>query len=224
MHKGVFIGKHAAEQKKKVLILGESHHVGDYNRDCLGQEAEYTTESVIREDYYRDPYNPKYRIFDKIIKSFGYDPELPGARENFWETVYFGNYIPVLCGIKTGNAAELLENAENRRQYNNHLFEFANEKGIDVIFCFSRLVYKKLPEFSEDAKVRAFEQVDSIKCGKIGKVDDRIDRCRYCADSEHTAVDVLLNKSLTVFGMRHPSSGGGFKPSNYADKLKSELK
>ena len=219
MHKGVYVGKQAAEQKKRILILAESHHGGN-----VGKEAEYTTESVIRDDYYRDPHNPKYQLFDKIIKSFGLDPERPGARESFWEKVYFGNYIPVVCGVKTGKAVELLKDAENCRQYNNELFNFVNENGIDVIFCFSRRVYGKFPKFSANAKVCAFEKADSIECGKIGKVNDLIDQCRYCANSEHAAVDVLLKKDLTVFEMRHPSSSGGFNPSNYADKLKTKLK
>lgn len=223
MHKGVFIGHHAPDRPRRVLILGESHHVGNSNRDRLGQEAEYTTESVLREDYYGNPFHRHYRIYDKIIRSFGRDPEVPGAREDFWEAVYFGNYIPVLCGVRTGDAATLLRDEANRRRYNNELFGFVNGNGIDVLFCFSRLVYRSLPGFSADAAVRALEDLGGIECGRVGNSRDHVDRCRYCAGVPHSAVDILLQKELAVFGMRHPSARGGYDPSNYAQTLKAAL-
>lgn len=224
MHKGVFIGKNAENQQKRILILAESHH-NQNDSDDVGKEASYTTDSVLRNNYYVHSHTKDllYDMFDKIVRSFGYDPDRPDVRENFWEKVYFGNYIPVVCGVKTAAAENLLKDKANCTNYNNRLFDFVNENDIDVIFCFSRRVYSHLPKLSAKGQIRSLEDLGRVECGKAGRYNDRIDRCRYFANTAHGAVYVLLKKELAVFGMMHPS-GYGYKPTNYTNVLKAELK
>ena len=224
MHKGVFVGDNAKKRRRKILILCESHHPGDDPKNSeAGKEATYTTESVIRSDYYNSPHYRNYEVFNKIVKSFGYDPDLPGVREKFWEEVYFGNYIPVMCGVKSNDAKSILNDKENRKAYNDDLFKFVNKNGIDVIFCFSRLVYSKLPSLSADAQIFSVENMAAAECGTVGGKRDYISKCKYCADTEHNYVGVKLKKDLTVFGMRHPSARGGYAHSNYVDILRPEF-
>ena len=97
MHKGVFKGEKAKDQPVKILILGESHHINTDSKvttdKIAGVPASYTTASVIHEHLEK---RKIHGFFTKIAKTFGI-PET--EEENFWQGVYFGNYIDVLCGI-----------------------------------------------------------------------------------------------------------------------------
>lgn len=225
MHKGPFIGKNADSRKKRILILCESHHTGKDN-SVPGIEAKYKTEEVIREDYYnlKSHSGSKYLIFDKIVRSFGIDPDKGNNRYDFWENVYFGNYIDVLCGIGDNTAKNTIKSKTNGKSnriiYNNELFEFINEKGIDIVFCFSRLVFNNLPSLSKQYYNE--EIMKTIGCTKTIRGRDYIACCKYLPNIEHGSVDVKLNKEITVFGMRHPSSRWGYDPVNYSDILKQE--
>lgn len=225
MHWGVFHGKDADKQPKRILILAESHHINSSTDKKPGIPATYSTESVIRNDYFSNPETRKSGgntyIFEKITLSFNINPEEPGNREAFWEKVYFGNYINVLCGVRDGTAKNLLKKETNNRQrYNDALFRFINDHQIDIVFCFSRLVYNKLPSLSEVPEIRKQENLEEKCCGKIGGRNDFIKCCKYLAGTDHNATTVHLQKDLRVFGMRHPSARSGYEPTHYADKLK----
>ena len=228
MHWGVFHGKDADKQPNRILILAESHHISkekDSKDKIPGIPATYSTESVIRNNYYAQPTDSKYCIFDKIARSFGVIPEQPGKREAFWEKVYFGNYINVLCGVRDGTAKSLLKKeTSNRQRYNDALFRFINDHQIDIVFCFSRLVYNKLPSLSKNPEICKQENLEEKDCGEIGGRNDFIKCCKYLAGTDHNATTVHLQKDLRVFGMRHPSAWGGYDPTHYAEHLKKHIR
>lgn len=224
MHWGVFHGKEAEHQPKRILILAESHHINSTTDKKPGIPATYPTESVIRDDYYCNPTGKNYHIFDKIALSCGGKIEERADREAFWEKVYFGNYIDVLCGVRDDAAKTLLKNGPgNRQTYNDALFRFINDHQIDIVFCFSRLVYNHLPSLSKVKELRKQEDLKDIPCDPIGKQNDFIKCCKYLANTDHNATIVPLQKSLHVFGMRHPSARGGFDPAHYAEHLKQYI-
>lgn len=208
MHHGVFQGNFAAQQEKRILILSESHH-----GDNKGEPAPYTTASVVEEDHIRDC---KHLFFRRIEQSFGYDCDTEASRRDFWDRFYFGNYVDVVCGVGDGYARSMVNT--NRQKYNNQLFSFVNENGIDLIFCFSRLVYEKLPSLSR--KDRGDEYLETPCRELLGTRRDYIAQCRYLPSRAHGAVTVLLKKELLVYGLRHPSAAGGFRPGNYRDCLR----
>ena len=130
MHHGVFEGNKAKGQKMRVLILGESHHVStdpSVTTDKIaGVPATYTTAAVVREHLEK---RKTHDFLTKIAKSFDAEEEV-----EFWDSVYFGNYIDVLCGIGNSFAEKQVE--ENRKEYNDQVFRFVNKYNISKIFCF----------------------------------------------------------------------------------------
>lgn len=70
-------------------------------------------------------------------------------------------------------------------------------------------------------KNKADEDLQNADNGnlKIGKCRDCIKHCKYLANVEHKNVDVILNKDIEVYGMRHPSARGGYRVENYIDVL-----
>lgn len=215
MHKGVFAGIYAANQPKRILIIGESHHISSDENSLnrtVGIEATYDTKDVVEE--YLENYNTctgkdrkkSYRFFDNIVWAFGIYPET--CRTAFWNRVFFGNYIDVLCGIRDSAATKQLK--DNREKYNNQLFSFIEEHEIDVVFCFSRKVYNKLPPA---------ECFDEEMLGD--KTDThRLDKCVY-HPGPRKSVSVSLAKPVTVYGLKHPSQGFSYR--RYQDKLKGLL-
>ena len=202
MHKGVFEGANLW-QNQKILILGESHH----HREA--DDPEYTTERVVK-NYFNNPSDKCYKFFDKIAVCFGF---VPDDREKFWNQVWFGNYVTESnCGVGDSKARKLI--GENRGQYNKELFEFVNEHGIDLIFCFSRLVYDNLPDGA------SFES-GGIK-HNVPKLHGKQDYIRQFVyqPGERPNGDVALHKPLTVYGFRHPSARGGFSVEHYAPFIK----
>lgn len=206
MHLGVFMGNNPPTNCN-ILILGESHHHTE------SSDLNYTTENIVK-DYFRNPAHPAYRFFDKIAACFGYVAE---EREIFWNKVWFGNYIEEAdCGVKTVRAKKLAE--ENSKIYNKSLFEFVNQNEIDILCCFSRLVYAHLPEQT------SFEEKSiSFAVPKTGGKRDWIDKMIY-EPGPRANGDIALDKSLTVYGFRHPSARCGFRSENYKNYLQAELR
>ena len=205
MHKKEFIGEKAIDQQKRVLILGESHH-WSANDKCMTEEErfekaqEYSTTKVVND--YLTNYNTCsgkerdqcYRFFDNIVNAFGINPET--NREKFWEKVYFGNYIDELCGVGDSFAMQLLKMHGNREKYNEQLFSFIRNNDIDIVFCFSRRVYSKLPPL---------EGTDIELSGGKGDLQ-RMDKCIYYP-GERKQSCISLDKPVTVYGFHHPSRG-----------------
>lgn len=110
-----------------------------------------------------------------------------------------------------------------REEYNDALFRFVNEKGIDIIFCFSRRVYNSLPSLAKHTG--EYEEIvkrDIFLHKKDGTPKkDYISHCVYLPDLSHKYTNVCLSKSLEVYGMLHPSGRYGFDPENYSEKLKA---
>ena len=84
-----------------------------------------------------------------------------------------------------------------------------------------------MPSLSK--KHKKYEDLKDADNGniKIGKCRDWIKHCKYLANVEHKNVDVILNKDIEVYNMRHPSARGGYRVENYSDvlgKLFEELK
>lgn len=195
MHDGVYIGKKFPEQKTKILILGESHHGSE---EVKGKPAPYTTEDIINEYLSAKKHEIKMSrslfFFTKIAHSF--DSSLNQNQTiEFWESVAFGNYIDVSCGIKDGFAQQYLDD-DNRNRLNRDLFKFVNEYGIDVVICFSKLAFVSLPNTS------------------MTEDNYEIRILKYPANGDNA-----LDKELRIYGIPHPS-GYGFKPKSYNIALK----
>lgn len=216
MYKGVYEGSHTSSLKKKILILGESHYSKDENND-------FTTESVInnyKKYFCNSKEYQKYQFFHKIAQSFNIDKDNTADEfSEFWDYVYFGNYIPDLCGIKDNRAKNHVKKEGNRKKYNNELFDFINNNDIDVVFVFSRLTYNNMPSLSKKhIKQENLKNADNGDI-RIGRYRDYIKHCKYLANVEHPNVDVLLNRNIDVYGLRHPSAWGGYKIENYSNVL-----
>ncbi|MBQ7769094.1 MAG: hypothetical protein IJ403_09485 [Oscillospiraceae bacterium] len=211
MHNGEFRGDLAENQKVRVLILGESHYWGEDKK-----EEDKLTSKVV--ETYLKKYNSRirsekdrsYRFFDNIVQAFGIDPE---NRTDFWNRVWFGNYIDEPCGVRDSQATKVLKRPGKRDALNKQLFEFIEENKIDIVFCFSRKVYAKLPPLELAG--------DSEKTGE--KSDShRLDMCVYGA-GERKAVSIPLSKSVTVYGLKHPSQGFSYrKYQNLIKKIVQE--
>ena len=118
MFKGVYEGKNAKHQSKRILILGESHYAKDGYND-------FTTDSVVQ-NFYSNPGEKKYQFFHKIAKCFFENvKDIDDEFESFWNNVYFANYVDELCGIGDSKAKNFIKN--NKEKYNNELFEFINK-------------------------------------------------------------------------------------------------
>lgn len=216
MHHGVFHDKNAEVKPKRILILGESHHIdkkADGKDKIAGVPASYTTASVV-EEYIIDPNKYNLHFFNKIAWSFGRSTKTDSERREFWSQFYFGNYVDVLCGIKDDRAVKQIK--EHRKEYNNALFNFINEHNIDTVICFGRRVFNALPSLADNSEDNGFIKSDIY----VGKIKDYIGLCTYNPNVEHKNVEVKLNKSLQAYGLRHPSARGGFKAENYVDVLK----
>lgn len=215
MHKGEFVGSNTKNQSKRILILGESHHISSDenspNRE-VGVEATYDTKDVLAE-YFADPAleNKHLRFFRNIAKCFGIFTSMSEEQDAFWNNVYFGNYIDVLCGVRDSTAAKLLKELGKREELNKQLFEFIDENKIDIIFCFSRKVYSKLPPL---------ENGDSEEKGESSDTH-RLDKCVYCPGAR-AHIPVSLSKSVTIYGLKHPSQGFSYR--RYQDLIAEIIK
>lgn len=217
MFKEVYVGKEVEKQSQKILILGESHHHNDVN------DESFSTLGVMK-NFRENPANASYKFFHKIAKSCGIDAaDINEKFKLFWDNVYFGNYVEKLCGIKNNLAKDLIKS--NRETYNDNLFSFINDNEIDIVLVFSRLVFNNsLPSLSKEYKRdEALENLDNGTI-KIGKCRDYISHCRYLANTEHENTSVILNKNVDFYGLRHPSTCGGYKTENYIPYLSNVIK
>lgn len=212
MFKGVYEGENAKYQNKRILILGKSH----YDKDGYDN---FTTKSVI-ENYHLNPNEKKYNFFHKIAQCFSVNTnDIDKEFECFWSNVYFANYVDELCGIGDSKAKSLIEN--NKKEYNNELFEFINKNKIDIVFVFGRTVYNNLPSYSKN-KTAAEKQPD-LDNGNIfvGSRRDFISHCVYLKGEQHKNVKAVLKRDVHIYGLRHPSTQCGFNVENYKPYLKN---
>lgn len=212
MFKGVYEGKNAKCQNKRILILGESH----YDKDGYDN---FTTKSVI-ENYHLNPNKKKYNFFHKIAQCFSVNTnDIDKEFECFWSNVYFANYVDELCGIGDSKAKNLIK--ENKKKYNNELFEFINENEIDIVFVFGRTVYYNLPSYSENQTIK--EKQPDLDNGNlfVGNKKDFVSHCIYLKNEPHENTDIKLNKDVHIYGLRHPSARCGFNAENYKPYLKN---
>lgn len=213
MHHGVYIGKEAAKETR-ILILGESHH--NKNNEGEGEPASYTTSSVVEAYLTEEETGKTHRFFHKIAQSFGIDTTKV-EEKRFWDKIYFGNYIDVVCGVRDNAAPQLIKDKGKRKQYNEELFKFVNENEIDIVCCFSRLVYQNLPAKS------SFENSGiTIGVPDIGGKRDYIQKFIYQPGVRNNC-DIALNKPLMVYGFRHPSARCGFCSEHYNWYLQKEI-
>lgn len=212
MFKGVYEGENAKYQNKRILILGESH----YDKDGYDN---FTTKSVIK-NYHLNPNEKKYNFFHKIAQCFSVNTnDIDKEFECFWNNVYFANYVDELCGIGDSKAKSLIEN--NKKEYNNELFEFINKNKIDIVFVFGRTVYNNLPSYSEN-KATTEKQPDLDNGDlSVGNRRDFVNCCIYLKDEPHENTDIKLNKDVHVYGLRHHSTRCGFNAENYKPYLKN---
>lgn len=202
MFKNVFIGENAKNQSKRILILGESHYEESGEIDG--------TESVVKFLAVEGNDTEKKTMFYKnIMLTLGYDVT-PENREFFWNKVFCGNYVDELCGKGENNTAKY-HISENRKKYNNDLFSFINKNEIDIVLCFSRLVYNNLPSLTKGEKQERL----------TGHRTQYLNKCEYQAERVHKWCDVQLNKQLTVYGLKHPSAF--YSPEIYFEALKNEI-
>ena len=213
MSPGEWIGSNISSFNR-TLILGESHYE-DKNGTKAGEQVDFPTSSVV-ERYLshisgKTPGEHWDRFFTRIAESFGYSKE---SAEAFYNKVFFGNYVPVFCGIGENNTAIAFMSA-NRTEYNNQLFDFLNEKEIDTVVCFSKDAYWNLPSLAENEK----EFTHDFVLGEIGRGRNIVNYCKYMPDTIHPACDIKLNKTVQVYGIRHPSCGGGYNSQQVYKKL-----
>lgn len=219
MHHHPYIAR-VPHPKKNILILGESHRISkdaDSPNCTMGIPATYTTAGVVEESI-RVPHKQGLEFFKKIGLAFGQPMETEAEKTAFWERVCFANYIDVLCGVSNDAAKNHLKTGGNRQRMNDELFTFVNQQEIDVIVCFSRLVYNHLPSLN-----KTFHKTEDggkhICSNTVGGQTDYIAKCVYLPNIAHPHTAILLRKPLTVYGLRHPSARGGFCAENYVKTL-----
>lgn len=215
MYHGEYVGAAAAAQRKRILILGESHH-GDGPED-VGKEGKVPTKDVV--EYYLDPRNKaeqRLRFFHSIALSFGIDTGKDEERKMFWDKVVFGNYVKVLCGVGNNAAKNWIRRCGD--EYNRQLVECVNERQIDVIFSFSILAYWALPTFNgRRPGIFPAEQGALLNQKTVGRRSNRNVYLRgyTCEPSTKT-----FDHPVTIYGIPHPSARGGFEPNHFVKDLK----
>ena len=214
MYKGVWCPKDE-NLSPKILILGESHY-GDAGTQ--GQLSSGLTKDVI-EYFLAGKVKDNWKeFFYKIAMSFGYKRDIDEVAE-FYNRVYFGNYVDVLCDTGAGNRAKEFI-WQNRIKYNNDLFDFCNVNEIDILICFSKAVYNAMPKFELIG-----EKEWEIEIGKLGKKERRnLANKTVYKKGIRDEFKVGLKKDLIVYGIRHPSSAGGYNTNQAYEYLTKELK
>lgn len=210
MTQGVWIGNDAIPHG--ILILGESHY--DDEADA-GKPVPYTTADVVS-NYLNGPSTKWGRFFTRIAESFGYDYN---SRKDFYDKVYFGNYIDKLCGKRGDSTASKIA-AEYRTEYNDQLFSFVNEHGIYYVLCFSKLVYWNLPGTGTDGHFEELS-VGKIRYGK-GWQNNKVGMGQYKKDVTYPNTSIPLNHDVMVYGIRHPSTQNGYDAAQIYHFLTSQ--
>ncbi|MDE7220521.1 MAG: hypothetical protein K2O45_13030 [Oscillospiraceae bacterium] len=222
MRKGTYYeGAAAAAQPKKILILGESHH-GDKPEDVGKPVEEGDTERVVRvylsQEGKRDA---RLQFFDKIAQCFGIDSEKNEERRQFWEKVFFANYVDVLCGVGDGDDAAETKVREHGKEYAKKVAELVDTYRIDVIFCFSILSYWSLWAHFVSGSCREGVFPDgqgSFLNQKV--VGRRSGRNVYLRGYICQPMPGLFDRPVTIYGIPHPSGRNGFDPEHFVKDLK----
>lgn len=215
MNHGEWIGCNIQESNR-ILILGESHY-GDKNdfNESMGKPIPYPTDVVVRSyKEHKIPGNSKARwdkFFDQIAVCFGYPK---GKGGEFYDKVFFGNYVPVLCGKGIENHAKQYMKA-NRTEYNNQLFDFINDHKTDTVICFSIATFWNLPAVSDEDK----DSYKEIELKPIGNRRNIIYYYCYKPFVSHGYCDRTLENALKVYGIRHPSTKSGFNAKAVYEEL-----
>ena len=176
-------------------------------RKAWGEEVPYPTSGVV-EGHLTG--KGGYEFFNKIAATFGYSREDVGE---FYNKVFFANYIPVLCGRKNNMAADFI--SKNRTDYNNDLFEFVNQYSINTIVCYSRTSYNALPGLGEG------ETAIDKPIGQIAGKNNLAGVCNYINGVKHKYCAIELKRPLIVYGLWHPSCKGGFSIQQVYDFFKA---
>ena len=121
-----------------------------------------------------------------------------------------GPFYPTLNGLSRPtltkeNRAEQYMKA-NRTEYNNQLFDFINNHGIDTVVCFSIATFWNLPATADSDR----DTYKEIELPLIGGRRNIIYYYSYSPYVSHGYCDINLEKPLKVYGIRHPSAKGGF--------------
>jgi len=182
----------------KVLILGESH----YDGDNFGEKVSFPTSGVVK-SYFESRHSWSL-FFDRIVESFGYDKD--NARM-FFEKVFFGNYIDVLCGVGDKNAEYYADLYRDR--YNTEWFDYINQNDIDIVVCFSKLAYNHFPSLNNSS---SYESIGKENVGENNGKTNYVEYCTYSPNIEHNHCSTKLKKPLKLYGICHPSARGGFNP------------
>lgn len=202
MHYGEYEGAAAATQQRKVLILGESH----YSQDPAvkqGTPGNRGTCCVV-EDYLADKEGRDRQLtkfFHNIVLAFGINADKDGEKALFWDKVFFGNYIDVLCGVGDNTAKRLAD--ANRDCYNQKLAEYVNQHQINTIFCFSILSYWHLP-VSGGHRDGVFPDAQGGKLEQI-PVNEKGKRTVYLRGYICQPMSGLFNHPVRIYGLPHPS-------------------
>ena len=212
MHYGEYEGAAAATQQRKVLILGESHYSQDPavkqgtpgNRGTCCVVEDYLTDKESRD-------RQLTRFFHNIALAFGIDVGKDEEKKLFWDKVFFGNYVDVLCGVQDGTAERLMK--QNKETYNQELAEFVNRHQIDTVFCFGLGVFDCLPG-DHYAGILPGEVGDTVS-GKKFEENQSIELAGYLCEPPSGPFD----HPVRIYGMTHPSRPG-FSPKPFVEYLK----
>ncbi len=197
MYHDVYEGAAAAAQRKRILILGESHHDMDPSK---------STQKVM-EEYIGGAYS---YTFQNVALAFGVDTGKDRNKERalLWDKVYFGNYIDTSLVGPSGEGdktAEKLIN-DNKDRYNQDLAGFIKTHEIDTVFCFSFLAWDEglppAPALVPDVFKRVNGRNINLWCARA-----------YGSDS-------LFGRRVEMYGFPHPRSWIGFGAKDIATYLK----
>lgn len=201
MYNGVWVGEKIPD-KNRVLILGESHYVDEKSsiEETSGVVNRFINNSQV--------------FFDRIAMSFNYDTS---EKNEFYQKVFFGNYIGKLCGKQDGKAKQILSNNDNRIEYNDELFKYVNNNKISTIVCFSKLVFNKLPSMN----YKNGEEWIEDKTITIGKKKSIFSHCIYKKNNAHNYCNIKLDNDLLVISLSHPSAACGYSVVEAKEYLSS---
>ncbi len=123
----------------------------------------------------------------------------------------------MLCGKGDTKKAKYFMK-QNRTEYNNDLFSFVNQNQISVLVCFTKATFWNLPAASDEDR----GTYRKIELPLIGGRANTINIYEYAPGVNHGSCDVILEASLKVYGIRHPSARGGYESKPVYDVLSQE--
>lgn len=194
----------------KILILGESHYDKDINP---GEANVHITRNIV-DLIINDKVTDRWKnFFHNIAASFGYSKNRDGICD-FYNKVYFANYVEESCETGSNNIADYLiwgkgDTPGKRAHYNKAVFEFCNEENISIICAFSKKAY------------HAFPPIDEINGGEVKKIpisaNYTVGRTYYKKSiSEYR--DITLKNDLTLYGFNHASRSGYKRARRFISK------